>query len=96
MPDYPDAPFFTVAPDWVCKVLSPSARSLDLGGKREIYTSGRRSEPIVMAPTVAPAPEPGPSLGSRGNFSGRACSPPATASSRAMDGPRLSASLRPG
>ena len=37
MPDYPDAPFFTVAPDWVCEVLSPSTRSLDLGGKREIY-----------------------------------------------------------
>ncbi len=37
MPDYPDAPFFTLAPDWVCEVLSPSTRSIDLGGKRGIY-----------------------------------------------------------
>ncbi len=37
MPDYPDATYFTIAPDWVCEVLSPSTRSLDLGGKREIY-----------------------------------------------------------
>ena len=37
MPDYPDAPYFTIAPDWVCEVLSPSTRSLDLGGKRQIY-----------------------------------------------------------
>ena len=37
MPDYPDAPFFTLAPDWVCEILSPSTRRLDLGGKREIY-----------------------------------------------------------
>ena len=41
------------------------------------------------APTVAPAPEPGPSLGSRGSFSGSACSPPAAAASRVRDGPRL-------
>ncbi len=37
MPDYPDAPYFTIAPDWVCEVLSPSTRNLDLGGKRQIY-----------------------------------------------------------
>ncbi len=37
MPDYPDAPFFMVAPDWACEALSPSTRRLDLGGKREIY-----------------------------------------------------------
>ncbi len=78
--------------------LSP----LPLAGYR-IHTSGRRSEPMVTAPTVtrplsptgfthfrlvvwhcttptvAPAPEPGPSLGSRGNFSGRSRSSPAAA-----------------
>ena len=37
MPDYPDAPYFTIAPDRVCEVLSPSTRNLDLGGKRQIY-----------------------------------------------------------
>lgn len=37
MPEYPDTAFCTVAPDWVCEVLSPSTRRLDLTGKREVY-----------------------------------------------------------
>ena len=37
MPEYPDAAYFTVAPDWVCEVLSPSTRRLDQGGKRDLY-----------------------------------------------------------
>lgn len=37
MPDYPDAAYFTLAPDWVCEVLSPSTRELDLHGKRPVY-----------------------------------------------------------
>ncbi len=37
MPEYPDAAYFTIVPDWVCEVLSPSTRRLDLGGKRGIY-----------------------------------------------------------
>jgi Uma2 family endonuclease len=37
MPSYPDVPWFDLAPDWVCEVLSPSTRRLDLTGKREVY-----------------------------------------------------------
>ena len=37
MPVYPETPFVTLAPDWVCEVLSPSTRRLDLLGKRPIY-----------------------------------------------------------
>ena len=37
MPDYPDAPFFAIAPDWACEVLSPATRQVDLGPKRAIY-----------------------------------------------------------
>jgi Uma2 family endonuclease len=37
MPAYPDVPHFTIAPDWVCEVLSPSTRRVDLIEKREIY-----------------------------------------------------------
>ena len=37
MPEYPDVAFFTVVPDWVCEVLSPSTRRIDLTGKRPIY-----------------------------------------------------------
>ena len=37
MPEYPDAPWFGLAPDWVCEVPSPGTRRLDLTAKREIY-----------------------------------------------------------
>ena len=37
MPVYPDTAYFTLAPDWVCEILSPSTRHLDLGVKRDIY-----------------------------------------------------------
>ncbi len=37
MPVYPDAAFFDIAPDWVCEVLSPSTRRLDMTSKRDIY-----------------------------------------------------------
>ena len=37
MPAYPDAASCTLAPDWVCEVLSASTRKLDLHGKRPIY-----------------------------------------------------------
>ncbi len=37
LPVYPDAAFFDIAPDWVCEVLSPSTRQLDLTDKRDIY-----------------------------------------------------------
>ena len=37
MLDYPDTAYVTLAPDWVCEVLSPSTRRLDLHGKRPVY-----------------------------------------------------------
>ena len=37
MADYPDTAYFTLAPDWVCEVLSASTRRLDLHGKRPVY-----------------------------------------------------------
>ena len=37
MPDYPDTAYFSLAPDWVCEVLSASTRKLDLHGKRPVY-----------------------------------------------------------
>ena len=37
MPDFPDAAYCTLAPDWVCEMLSPSTRRLDLLGKRPVY-----------------------------------------------------------
>jgi Uma2 family endonuclease len=37
MPAIPTGVAFTVAPDWVCEVLSPSTRRLDLTAKRDRY-----------------------------------------------------------
>ncbi len=37
MPVYPETAYCTLAPDWVCEVLSPSTRRLDLTDKRDIY-----------------------------------------------------------
>ena len=37
MPEYPETAYFTLAPDWVCEVLSVSTRRLDLHGKRPVY-----------------------------------------------------------
>ncbi len=37
MPEPPDEAYFTLAPDWVCEVLSPSTRKFDLEEKRPVY-----------------------------------------------------------
>ncbi len=37
MPDYPDAAYCAIPPDWVCEVLSPSTRRIDQNEKRTIY-----------------------------------------------------------
>ena len=37
MPEYPDAAYFGLTPDWTCEILSPSTRRVDLQEKRPIY-----------------------------------------------------------
>jgi Uma2 family endonuclease len=37
LPKLPDEAFMTLAPDWVCEVLSPSTRSRDMVLKRSLY-----------------------------------------------------------
>jgi len=37
MPEYPDAAYFQIAPDWVCEVLSPATRRIDQNEKRALY-----------------------------------------------------------
>ena len=39
MPELPDTAYFTLVPDWICEVLSPSTRKLDLVHKRPIYAA---------------------------------------------------------
>ncbi len=37
LPAVPDAPYLTLAPDWVCEVLSPATERIDRGPKLRIY-----------------------------------------------------------
>jgi Uma2 family endonuclease len=37
MPEFPDAPAFTLSPDWVCEIVSPSTESLDRAKKMPVY-----------------------------------------------------------
>lgn len=37
MPQFPKAAFFTLAPDWLCEVLSPSTERLDRARKLGVY-----------------------------------------------------------
>ena len=37
MAEPPDTPYFSLAPDWGCEVLSASTRRLDLHGKRPVH-----------------------------------------------------------
>jgi Uma2 family endonuclease len=39
MPSFPDAAFFTLAPDWVCEVVSPSTGRLDRVRKMPKYSA---------------------------------------------------------
>ena len=37
LPEPPDEAYFTLPPDWVCEILSPSTRKFDLEEKRPVY-----------------------------------------------------------
>jgi hypothetical protein len=39
MPEFPDAPWSELPPDWVCEVLSPGTRGFDLTDKRRLYAA---------------------------------------------------------
>ena len=41
MPTIPRAPFITLAPDWVCEVISPSTGRIDRSRKMHIYARER-------------------------------------------------------
>jgi Uma2 family endonuclease len=37
LPEFPDTAFFTLAPDWVCEVVSPGTERLDRAKKMPVY-----------------------------------------------------------
>ena len=39
MPELPETAYFTLAPDWICEILSPATRAHDLVHKRPLYAA---------------------------------------------------------
>lgn len=48
----PETPYFTLPPDWVCEVLSPSTEDWDRGAKRRIYASAGVAHLWLVDPRV--------------------------------------------
>lgn len=51
LPEIPDEAFLTLAPDWVCEILSPSTESLDRLRKMRIYAREATSHIWLINPT---------------------------------------------
>jgi Uma2 family endonuclease len=47
-----DEPYFTLAPDWVCEVLSPSTAKLDRAEKLPLYAAARLSHVWLVGPLL--------------------------------------------
>jgi len=52
MPEYPDAPWFDLAPDWICEVLSPSTAQTDRSIKMPLYAIHRVSHLWLIDPIL--------------------------------------------
>src|SRR5262245_50051686 len=50
MPEAPDEAYITLAPDWVCEVLSPSTEALDRGKKLRVYARERVAHVWLVDP----------------------------------------------
>jgi len=51
LPAMPDEVFFTLPPDWVCEVLSPSTERIDRGRKLRIYAEAGVPHAWFVKPT---------------------------------------------
>jgi Uma2 family endonuclease len=52
MPVFPAVPFFTLAPDWVCEVVSPSTGRIDRSRKMRIYARERVAHLWLVDPLL--------------------------------------------
>lgn len=52
MPAVADEPYFTVRPDWICEVLSPSTERFDRGDKLRIYAQAGVNHAWLVNPLV--------------------------------------------
>jgi len=51
MPSMPDGAFFTLAPDWVCEILSPSTERVDRGKKLRAYAAAGVAHAWLVKPS---------------------------------------------
>ena len=52
MPEMPDAPYLTLAPDWVCEVVSPSTEDVDRAEKVPLYAREQVAHVWIVDPLV--------------------------------------------
>ena len=50
MPETPNVPYFTLAPDWICEFLSPSTERIDRSKKADIYARERVAHLWIVNP----------------------------------------------
>lgn len=50
MPSVDDVPYFTLAPDWICEVLSPSTERLDRALKMPLYAAAGVNHAWIIEP----------------------------------------------
>jgi len=51
LPSLPEEAFFSIAPDWVCEVLSPSTERIDRGRKLKVYAEAGVAHAWLVKPT---------------------------------------------
>lgn len=52
VPEMPDEPYFSLAPDWVCEVLSPSTEVIDRADKLPIYAEHKVGHVWLLDPEI--------------------------------------------
>lgn len=52
MPEFPDAAFFTLSPDWICEILSPSTERIDRLRKLAVYAREAVRHAWLVNPTL--------------------------------------------
>ena len=50
LPALPDQAFFSLAPDWICEVVSPSTAAMDRGKKLAVYARERVAHAWIVDP----------------------------------------------
>ncbi len=52
LPEFPDTPAFSLAPDWACEVVSPSTERLDRAKKMPVYAGAGVAHLWLVNPTA--------------------------------------------